>query len=38
MENEKGTGLNIGVKSFITAIIVVLVLMILTYGLSIMTF
>ena len=34
MENEKGTGLNIGVKSFITAIVVVLVLMILTYGLT----
>ena len=34
MENEKGAGLNIGVKSFITAIVVVLVLMILTYGLT----
>lgn len=34
MENEKSTGLNIGVKSFITAIVVVLVLMILTYGLT----
>ena len=34
MENEKSTGLNIGVKSFITAIVVVLVLMVLTYGLT----
>ncbi len=34
MENEKSTGLNIGVKSFITAIVVVLVLMTLTYGLT----
>lgn len=34
MENEKSSGLNIGVKSFLTAIIVVLVLMIATYGLT----
>lgn len=34
MENEKSTGLNIGVKSFVTAIVVVLVLMMLTYGLT----
>ena len=32
--NEKKTGLNVGVRSFLTAIVVVLILMVLTYALT----
>ena len=32
--NEKKTGLNVGVRSFLTAIVVILVLMVLTYALT----
>ena len=32
--NEKKTGLNVGVRSFLTAIVVILILMVLTYALT----
>ena len=34
--NEKKTGLNVGVRSFLTAIVVILILMVLTYALTFM--